>query len=94
MCDCGVVLVVVGGGGHQSRKDRRPRFDRRALEDRRCHRRCLRRGVRGGPWQPVAWDVALDELAELTALEEDRAKSLIMAARAHWFSGEQGKEAA
>jgi N utilization substance protein A len=30
-------------------------------------------------------DLAVDELAELTGIEEERAKSLIMAARAHWF---------
>ncbi|HJS38767.1 MAG TPA: transcription termination factor NusA [Burkholderiales bacterium] len=35
-------------------------------------------------------DLAVDELSELTGIEEERAKSLIMAARAHWFS-EDGK---
>jgi len=30
-------------------------------------------------------DLALDELAELTGVDEERAKKLIMAARAHWF---------
>ena len=30
-------------------------------------------------------DLAVDELAEMTGLDEDRAKRLIMAARAHWF---------
>src|SRR5512134_426637 len=30
-------------------------------------------------------DLAVDELSELTGIEEERAKSLIMAARAHWF---------
>jgi len=39
-------------------------------------------------------DLAVDELGELTGLDEERAKKLIMAARAHWFEGEQGKEAA
>jgi N utilization substance protein A len=39
-------------------------------------------------------DLAVDELAELTALDEEAAKKLIMAARAHWFSDDQGKEAA
>ena len=39
-------------------------------------------------------DLAVDELSELTGLEDDKAKKLIMAARAHWFDGEQGKEAA
>jgi transcription termination factor NusA len=35
----------------------------------------------------------VDELAELTQLDEEKAKKLIMAARAHWFAGEK-KEAA
>ena len=30
-------------------------------------------------------DLAVDELSELTKLDEERAKKLIMAARAHWF---------
>jgi len=30
-------------------------------------------------------DLAVDELSEMTGIEEERAKSLIMAARAHWF---------
>jgi N utilization substance protein A len=38
-------------------------------------------------------DLAVDELAELTQLDEEKAKKLIMAARAHWFAGEK-KEAA
>ncbi len=33
-------------------------------------------------------DLAVDELSELTGLEEERAKNLIMAARAHWFADE------
>ncbi len=33
-------------------------------------------------------DLAVDELSELTGIEEERAKSLIMAARAHWFADE------
>ncbi|HEX2650943.1 MAG TPA: transcription termination factor NusA [Burkholderiales bacterium] len=33
-------------------------------------------------------DLAVDELSALTGLEEDPAKKLIMAARAHWFEGE------
>jgi N utilization substance protein A len=37
-------------------------------------------------------DLAVDELSELTALDEDKAKKLIMAARAHWF--EKDKESA
>jgi N utilization substance protein A len=37
-------------------------------------------------------DLAVDELAELTKLDEERAKKLIMAARAHWFT--DSKEAA
>ncbi|MCG6951211.1 MAG: transcription termination factor NusA [Betaproteobacteria bacterium] len=33
-------------------------------------------------------DLAVDELSELIGLEEERAKNLIMAARAHWFTEE------
>jgi N utilization substance protein A len=39
-------------------------------------------------------DLAVDELAEMTGMEEERAKKLIMAARAHWFADEDKKEAA
>jgi N utilization substance protein A len=43
-------------------------------------------------------DLAVDELSELSGLDEETAKKLIMAARAHWFEGEAapgaGKEAA
>jgi N utilization substance protein A len=38
-------------------------------------------------------DLAVDELAELTGLEEERAKNLIMAARAHWFTEETAGQA-
>jgi N utilization substance protein A len=41
-------------------------------------------------------DLAVDELSEMTGIDEDRAKVLIMAARAHWFEPPapgQGKEA-
>jgi N utilization substance protein A len=34
-------------------------------------------------------DLALDELAELTQLDEEKAKKLIMAARAHWFTDKE-----
>jgi N utilization substance protein A len=34
-------------------------------------------------------DLAVDELSEMTALDEEKAKKLIMAARAHWFEGDQ-----
>jgi N utilization substance protein A len=37
-------------------------------------------------------DLAVDELSELTKIDEERAKRLIMAARAHWF--DDSKEAA
>jgi N utilization substance protein A len=37
-------------------------------------------------------DLAVDELSEMTGIEEERAKNLIMAARAHWF--EQDGQAA
>jgi N utilization substance protein A len=39
-------------------------------------------------------DLAVDELSEATGLDDESAKKLIMAARAHWFEGGQGKEAA
>ena len=32
-------------------------------------------------------DLAVDELTDITAQSEDEAKSLIMKAREHWFSG-------
>jgi N utilization substance protein A len=35
-------------------------------------------------------DLAVDELSEMTGIEEERARQLIMAARAHWFA-EDGK---
>jgi N utilization substance protein A len=39
-------------------------------------------------------DLAVDELSEMTGIEGERAKGLIMAARAHWFASEaQAKEA-
>ena len=41
-------------------------------------------------------DLAVDELSELTGIDDERAKGLIMAARAHWFEAEaqaQSKEA-
>jgi len=34
-------------------------------------------------------DLAVDELVELTTIDEDRAKQLITHARAHWFAEEQ-----
>jgi N utilization substance protein A len=39
-------------------------------------------------------DLAVDELSELTKLDEEKAKKLIMAARAHWFGDDEGKKAA
>jgi N utilization substance protein A len=39
-------------------------------------------------------DLAVDELSELTGMETEAAKKLIMAARAHWFGDDQaGNEA-
>jgi N utilization substance protein A len=35
-------------------------------------------------------DLAVDELSEMTGMEEEKAKGLIMAARAHWFADEAG----
>jgi N utilization substance protein A len=37
-------------------------------------------------------DLAVDELAELTKLDEEKAKKLIMAARAHWFTEPNGAQ--
>ena len=34
-------------------------------------------------------DLAVDELMEMTGIEEERAKALITTARAHWFADEQ-----
>jgi len=34
-------------------------------------------------------DLAVDELAEMTGLEDEKAKALIMAARAHWFENKE-----
>jgi N utilization substance protein A len=39
-------------------------------------------------------DLAVDELAEMVALEDEKAKKLILAARAHWFAEGKDKEAA
>jgi N utilization substance protein A len=39
-------------------------------------------------------DLAVDELAEITGMDEERAKKLIMAARAHWFAETENKESA
>jgi N utilization substance protein A len=41
-------------------------------------------------------DLAVDELAEMTGLDEEKSKTLIMAARAHWFEadGVNSKESA
>src|SRR4051794_10332618 len=39
-------------------------------------------------------DLAVDELSEMTGLDEEKAKKMIMAARAHWFGDEPGGSAA
>jgi N utilization substance protein A len=39
-------------------------------------------------------DLAVDELAEMTGLDEEKAKKLIMAARAHWFGDQAGTKPA
>ena len=39
-------------------------------------------------------DLAVDELSEMTGMEAEAAKKLIMAARAHWFDDGEKKEAA
>ena len=38
-------------------------------------------------------DLAVDELAEMTGMEEEPARKLIMAARAHWFEEQKAEEA-
>jgi N utilization substance protein A len=39
-------------------------------------------------------DLAVDELSEMTGVDDERAKGLIMAARAHWFAAEAQPEPA
>ena len=39
-------------------------------------------------------DLAVDELSELTGIEDERARGLIMAARAHWFADEPAEPVA
>src|SRR3954466_962800 len=39
-------------------------------------------------------DLAVDELSEMTGIDAERAKKLIMAARAHWFGDDQQKKEA
>jgi len=34
-------------------------------------------------------DLAVDELSEITGMDAERAKKLIMAARAHWFENKE-----
>jgi N utilization substance protein A len=34
-------------------------------------------------------DLAVDELAEMTGLDEEKSKKLILAARAHWFASKE-----
>ncbi len=36
-------------------------------------------------------DLATDDLTELCAIDDERAKALIMKAREHWFAAEEGK---
>ena len=38
-------------------------------------------------------ELAVDELTEMTGIDDERAKTLIMAARAHWFADEAEQEA-
>ena len=38
-------------------------------------------------------DLAVDELSEMTGMDAEAAKKLIMAARAHWFDGSKEKAA-
>ena len=37
-------------------------------------------------------ELAVDELTEMTGIDDERAKTLIMAARAHWFAEEEQKQ--
>ena len=37
-------------------------------------------------------ELAVDELTEMTGIDDERAKTLIMAARAHWFADEEQKQ--
>ena len=39
-------------------------------------------------------DLAVDELSEMSGIDDERAKVLIMAARAHWFAAEAAAAAA
>jgi N utilization substance protein A len=39
-------------------------------------------------------DLAVDELSEMTGMETEAAKKLIMAARAHWFESEGAEKPA
>ena len=36
-------------------------------------------------------DLAVDELSEMTGMDAEKAKTLIMAARAHWYAEEPPK---
>ena len=38
-------------------------------------------------------ELAVDELTEMTGIDDERAKTLIMAARAHWFADEAQAQA-
>jgi N utilization substance protein A len=38
-------------------------------------------------------ELAVDELTEMTGIDDERAKTLIMAARAHWFADEAQEQA-
>ena len=38
-------------------------------------------------------DLGVDELIDIAGLDEERAKDLIMKARAHWFASEEQAEA-
>jgi len=39
-------------------------------------------------------DLAVDELSEITGMDAEAAKKLILAARAHWFAAGEGKKEA
>jgi len=47
--------------------------------------------AKGVTTQEELADLAVDDLVELTGIDEERAKQLIMTARAPWFQGDQGQ---
>ena len=48
---------------------------------------------RNGFARAMIGELAVDELTEMTGIDDERAKTLIMAARAHWFADEAQEQA-